>query len=74
MLVIVSGASTVSEKVPEAVAPEASVRVTEILLVPALVGVPESTPAVLKFRPAGNPEPVHWNGAMPPDSANVSGP
>ncbi len=72
MLVIVSGERTVSEKVPEAVAPAASVRVTEMLLVPGLVGVPESNPAVVRFKPAGNPEPVHWNGATPPVSVKLS--
>ena len=57
----------------EVVAPVASVSVIKILLVPVLVGVPESSPPELRLRPAGNAELVHWKGAVPPDSVNVSG-
>jgi hypothetical protein len=44
----------VSENALEAVPPAASVSVTVKFDVPAVVGVPLSTPAELKVKPAGN--------------------
>ena len=73
-----SVASTVSENVTELVLEAASVAVTDKLNVPAAVGVPDSTPALDKLKPAGK-EPLvaaqdHVYGPLsPPVAANVTG-
>ena len=50
-----------------------SVTVTVKELVPAVVGVPDKTPAVLKVRPAGSVpvDTVQLKGAVPPDAVRV---
>ena len=58
VVVMVSVASTVSEKVDDAVLSAESVTVTTMLNVPAAVGIPEIRPPVERFSPAGNDEPL----------------
>ena len=52
-------------------APAASVALTVKFDVPAVVGVPLSTPAALIFKPAGRAPALtdHVNGAVPPETA-----
>ena len=57
-VVIASVASTVSEKVADAVFCAESATVTTMLNVPAAVGAPEIRPAVERLSPAGNDEPL----------------
>ena len=77
VVVIASVASTVSEKVAEAVLSAESVTVTTMLNVPAAVGVPEIRPAVERLSPAGNDEPLAaaqvqlYPVPVPPVAANV---
>jgi hypothetical protein len=56
----------------DAVAPFASRTVTTMVGVPAVAGVPPSTPAVLRVRPAGTPVAVHVRGAAPPPAAKLA--
>jgi hypothetical protein len=51
-----------------------SVTVTVKAYVPAVVGVPEISPLVLKNRPAGKLPPVtkNWYGAVPPKAVKVA--
>jgi hypothetical protein len=56
----------VREIVEVAVAPAASVTVKTKLKVPVTVGVPESTPAVLKLIPVGTPVAAQVFGLVPP--------
>ena len=77
VVAIVSVASTVSEKVAEAVFSAESVTVTTMLNVPAVVGLPEIRPPVERFSPAGNDEPLAaaqvqlYAAPVPPVAANV---
>jgi hypothetical protein len=57
-VVIASVASTVSEKVDEAVFCAESVTVMTTLNVPEAVGVPEMAPPVERLSPAGAEEPL----------------
>ena len=77
VVVMVSVASTVSEKVADAVFCAESVTVTTMLNVPAAVGAPEIRPAVERLSPAGNDEPLAaaqvqlYPVPVPPVAANV---
>jgi hypothetical protein len=64
--------SILSEIVLLAVAPAASVTVKTKLKVPVTVGVPESTPAVLKLIPVGTPVADQVRGEVPPVAAIVT--
>src|SRR3954452_14940972 len=59
------GLATVSENVPVAVDPSASVTVTLKVDVPSVVGDPRNSPEGLSARPAGN-VPDHVYGEWPP--------
>jgi hypothetical protein len=56
----------------DAVAPFASVTVAFMVGVPAAVGVPLSTPAVLRLRPAGTPVALQVCGGAPPENARLA--
>jgi hypothetical protein len=76
VVAMVSVASTVSEKVADAVFCAESVTVTTMLNVPAAVGVPEIRPRVERLRFGGNDEPlaaaqVQLYVPVPPVAAKV---
>ena len=48
-----------------------SVTVAAIGKVPGAVGVPESVPSAARLNPAGNPEPAHVYGGVPPLAASL---
>ena len=66
-------AATWKLKDAEPVAPVESVALTVTDDVPAVVGVPETTPAADIARLAGRPVAVHLYGAVPPVAVRVSG-
>src|SRR5207244_1162446 len=66
-------ATTVKPKDAEPLAPVASAAVTVTDEVPAVVGVPETTPSGEIVRPEGSPAAVQVYGAVPPEALRVSG-
>ena len=62
---------TVNEAAPAQ--PSAPVARTVRVNVPAVVGVPETTPAVLSARPSGSAPAliVNWYGGVPPVAVSV---
>ena len=73
VVTVIGAAAMLRANTLEPVAESVSVASAVKLNAPEAVGVPESTPAVLKLMPGGSvpPETVQVNGAVPPVAAKV---